>query len=223
MMRRHPPLLVAVALLLLVAACSSDNGPSAVATPDDGTILNGAVVGCGSIDGTTCRLVAERVLTQVPAQRGSPFAIEVMLWGCPDGGLGCPKNLAARDGRVVVEYADGGEPIEYSLNGPADAPQLLPVAEAFWSGLIQARSERVVGPGPFQFELGHCGLSWQVDFDRSFWLPIGSYDADASAFINADPGLIRLLGPNRAQFAGSDGFSVQLARFPGPKHVYLCA
>jgi hypothetical protein len=214
---------IAVALAFVVVACSTDQGPTSGPTQDEPGVLNGTVVGCGSIDQAACMLVAGRVLERVPAQRGRPFAVEVMLWGCPDGGLGCPKNLAARDGRVVVEYTDGDEPFEFTLKGPPNDPQLLPVAQGFWSGLINAKAERVAGPGPFPLELGHCGLSWQVDFDGSFWLPIGPYDADASAFINADSGLMRLLGPNRARFSGSDGFDVQLARFPGPKHVYLCA
>ena len=91
-----------------------------------------------------------------------------------------------------------------------------------WSGLLQPRSPRVVGPGPHPFELGHCGLTWQVDFDGSFWLPTGAIDGDAPAVINSERGTIVLLGPNLARFVGDSGFTAQLARFPGPKHVWLC-
>jgi hypothetical protein len=31
-----------------------------------------------------------------------------------------------------------------------------------------------------------------------------------------------LLGPNLAQYSGPTGFIAQLARFPGPKHFFLC-
>jgi hypothetical protein len=65
-------------------------------------------------------------------------------------------------------------------------------------------------------------LLWHVDFDGSFWLPIGEADGDAPPMINSDTGQMRLLGPNLAEYRNDDGFVVTLARFPGPKHLWLC-
>ena len=33
---------------------------------------------------------------------------------------------------------------------------------------------------------------------------------------------MRLLGPNLAEYTGTPGFTVQLARWPGPKRFFLC-
>jgi hypothetical protein len=96
-------------------------------------------------------------------------------------------------------------------------------ANTAWSGPIQPRSERVGGPGPIAFEVGHCGLSHVVDFDGSFWIPVGQLDGDASVVINGESGHMALVGPNLAVYQGANGFSAQLARFPGPKHLWLCA
>jgi hypothetical protein len=136
-------------------------------------------------------------------------------------------RLAARrprpcSNRTCVEYADRAEPIEVTVAGPPQAPRFGDAPTA-WSGLIDASSPRVAGQGPFPFELGHCGLAWQVDFDVSFWIPVGQVDGDASGVINAERGQMVLLGPNLAQYRGETGFTAQLARLPGPKHVWLCA
>lgn len=180
----------------------------------------GQVLGCFSIAAAECQFVAEQVEARLPVDRGTPFAIVIQLYGCPSGP--CPPTLEAREGRVTIEYADRGEPIEVSVAGPPEAPRFGDVPMA-WSGLMEPKSSRVAGPGPFPFELGHCGLTWYVDFDGSFWIPVGQIDGDASAVINAERGQMLLLGPNLAQYRGETGFTARLVRFPGPKHVWICS
>ncbi len=180
------------------------------------------VVGCGSIEAAECRFVAEQIGAGLPAFRGRPFTIEITLFGC-ENQAACPKTLAFRDGMAVVEYADGGDPIQLTLHGPPEQPQIAVDANTAWSGLIQPSSPRVLGPGPVPFEVGHCGLSHVIDFDGSFWVPVGQFDGDASVVINSEPGQMALVGPNLAVYQGAAGFSVQLARFPGAKHFFLCA
>ena len=80
----------------------------------------------------------------------------------------------------------------------------------------------MAGAGPFPFDVGHCGITHVIDFDGSFWVPIGQVDGDHPTIINAERGSMRLLGPNLAEFRGDSGFTVQLARFPGPKHFWGC-
>ncbi len=179
------------------------------------------VLGCLSIEQPECEAVAQAAVARAPAARGGPFAITVYLYGCPNDGP-CPRTLAAREGKVTLECTDGDEPIDLSVTGPPDAPRFA-VVDTAWSGLQQPSSARAEGPGPFDFELGHCGLTWQVDFDGSFWVPVGQVDGDASGAINAERGKMLLLGPNVARYAGETGFLATLARFPGPKHVWLCA
>lgn len=210
-------LVVALVISVAVVACAP-NAPSA--SPPEAVVPARFVLGCLSIDQPECELVAQRVIAGLPEARGAPFAVTVQLFGCPNIDP-CPPSLAFREGRVAITWADPGEPLELSVKGPPAQPLFGEVAMA-WSGLINPGSPRVAGAGPFPFELGHCGLSWQVDFDGSFWLPIGQIDGDASPMINADSGEIRLLEPNLAEYRNAQGFTATLARFPGPKHVWLC-
>lgn len=202
---------------LVLAGC----GPTVTSPEPTAAEAAGAtVLGCLSIEPGECAFVAEQVRAELPPGRGVPFGIVIQLYGCPNGP--CPQTLGVREGKVTIEYVDRGEPIEISVAGPPEAPRFGDVAMA-WSGLKDPQSPRVAGQGPFPFELGHCGLSWYVDFDGSFWIPVGQVDGDASAVINAERGHMALLGPNLAQFRGESGFTAQLTRFPGPKHVWLCA
>ncbi len=212
--------LAALALLIVIAAVVAGCTPNASLVPSAPEEVPAAVViGCLSIEQDQCELVARQVRAVLPGNRGSPFAIQVHLYGCPNGGA-CPRSLAARDGTVTAEYVDGGEPIELSVAGPPEAPRFAE-AEMHWSGLLEPSSPRVPGAGPFPFEVGHCGLDWQVDFDGSFWLLVGQVDGDASAIFNNDSGHMRLIAPNLAEYRNAD-FVANLVRFPGPKHVWLC-
>ena len=207
-----------LAAAALAAACGSSTPtpqPTAAATPA------GPVVGCMSIEAAECLFVAEQVVAALPAERGRPFAVVVTLFPC-DQNIDCPRSLAARTGRAVVEYAGGGEPIDLRLAGPPQDPEIAVQENHFWSGAVQPSSARVTGPGPFPFDLGHCGLSHVVDFDGSFWVPIGQVDGEAPGIINSESGQMRLLGANLAVYVGAGGFTAQLARFPGPKRFFLC-
>jgi hypothetical protein len=210
---------VAAILLAAVAACSQTPSGSPGSSDDD--VVPALVLGCLSIEQFECEFVATKVLHELPAERGAPFTIQIHLFSCPDANPGCPRSLLARDGQVTVEYADGGEPINRSVSGPPAEPRF---GEGLFDGvgLSQPSSPRVAGVGPFAFDVGHCGITWQVDFDGSFWVPIGQADGDASAMINGDSGQIRLLGPTLAEYRNAEGLVTQLARFPGPKHIWGC-
>jgi hypothetical protein len=203
---------------LVLGACGTSTSTPA---PTEAPAPAGLVVGCMSIEANECRFVAEQVVAAMPAARGRPFAVEITLFPC-DGGGACVRTLAAREGRAIVEYADGGEPIDVRLGGPPQNPTVAIQENHFWSGTVQPTSARVNGPGPFPFDLGHCGLSHVVDFDGSFWVPIGQVDGEAPGIINSESGQMLLLAPNLAQYRGATGFSAQLARFPGPKRFFLC-
>jgi hypothetical protein len=214
--------LVRASVLLAVAACAPIN-PS---TPPSGAPTSEpvqpaeVVIGCMSVEAAECRFIAEHVVAVLPAERGPAFSVQIQLFGCANDGP-CPRTLGVREGRAIVDYVDGGEPIQLSLTGPPQSPRIA-AQQGSWSGLIEPSSPRVAGFGPFPFELGHCGLSHVVDFDGSFWLPVGQVDGDAPGLINSERGRIRLVAPNVAEYQGPEGFTAQLARFPGPKHFWLC-
>jgi hypothetical protein len=198
---------------LAIVACGTTAPSSAPAPPEP-------ALACIGIESAECRSVAEKVVASVRAGREDPFAVIVQLYGCEGVGL-CPRTLDRQDGTATVEWIDGGEPVMVSLSGPAADPR-IDRQEVTWSGRRQATSPRATGPGPFPFEVGHCGLTWMVDFDGSFWLPVG--DVDGSAIDDSDNqrGEMSLLGPDRARYASPTGFVVSLIRFPGPKQVWLC-
>ena len=209
----------AIVVGLAVAACAPTN-PSGSPLASESAAQPVLVVGCLSIDEAECRFVVEQMLVELPDERGAPFSILVQLFGCPNDGP-CPRTLNARTGMVTVEYADRLEPINATVAGPPGSPRFGEEMFEF-GGLSEPSSPRVAGVGPFPFEIGHCGITWQVDFDGSFWVPIGMVDGDASAIINGDSGQMRLLGPNLAEYRNADGFVAKLARFPGPKHIWGC-
>lgn len=196
------------------------DGASA-ATPGAPAIdaLEGVNLACIGVVAADCRQVAERVRAELPAARGRPFSIVIQGYGCATSP--CVAPLGDAGGIVTVEFLDPGEPIVRTVFGPV-ANITFGGSEMAWSGLQQPASERVEGQGPFPYELGHCGLLWKVDFDGSFWLPLGDIDGNSSALVNADSGTMLLVDPNRAVFTDAAGASVDLVRHPGQKHVWLC-
>jgi len=213
--------LVGLTLVLAVAGCSSGptEVPSGSPAPTTAPVPE-LILGCTSITAVECRFVAEAVLANVPPERLPAISLQVTLYGCavvPD----CARSLLVREGEAIVEFSDGREPLMFSLSGPPDAPAIVET-EIGWSGLLLAQSPPAGGPGPFPFEVGHCGLWNSVDFDTSWWVPIGEVDGDIPAMINSEQGQIRLLTPTTAEFVSPAGSRVTLARFPGAKHLRLC-
>lgn len=167
-----------------------------------------------------CEAVARRILALAGDRRPSAFSATLVLFECRDGGV-CPKSLAARDGHATIEFVDGGPPLESQLTGAPEAPVTSTVVAEFTERRLP-RSPKVVGVGPFPFKPGHCGLLWQVDFDGSFWVPVGQVDGDANDLVNAGSGRILLLGPTLAEYIGDGGFTIGLVSFPGAKHISIC-
>lgn len=211
--RRSAGLLLAI---VAVAACSV----APTAAPTDAPAPE-RILGCASITADECRFVAEAVLAKIPAGRGPVVSLQVTLYGCP-AAPNCARSLIAREGEVVVDFRDAGDPIMFSLAGPPASPRIVEAAEIGWSGLLLPQSRPAGGSGPFPFEVGHCGLWHSVDFDASWWVPVGEVDGDINAMINGEAGRIRLLTATTAEYLGPDGARVTLARFPGAKHLRLC-
>jgi hypothetical protein len=197
------------------------SAPAGSATPSGEAPRAALVLGCISIDDPECQFLARQIVAVLPPERGPAFAVGIQLFECENPDAPCPKSLSARVGKAVVEFLDGEEPLELSLAGPPLTPEIAP-QDAFYLGLSHPSSARVAGGGPFPFEVGHCGLSHVIDFDGSYWVPVGQVDGDHPTIINAEAGSMRLIAPSLAEFRGDSGFTAQLARFPGPKHFWGC-
>jgi hypothetical protein len=214
---------VATAAVLVVVAAACGVPPSAApetSTTPSPEAAPAFILGCTSIASAECRFVVEAVLAKVPPERGNPISVQITLYGCPVA-PGCARSLATREGEAIIDLADGGDPLMFALAGPPDTPRITE-AEIAWSGRLVPQSPPAGGPGPFPFEVGHCGLWNSVDFDTSWWVPIGEVDGDIPAMINSEQGRVRLLTPTNAEYLSPAGARVTLARFPGAKHLRLC-
>lgn len=170
----------------------------------------------------------------VPVGECLPFATAVVDLLGPDGAavthleLGpvecrvepCPRSLlVGAPVSVIAQFGDGRPPVRLRLD-----PDLLAIID---SGRLDARAvppkSARVGPGPVPFDLGHCGLASGIDFNGSWWDPIGEVDALDGAAINSASGTIALTGPDRAIFQTPQGFRVELVRHAGQKWLAGCA
>lgn len=222
---------LAVAALVLAALATAACGtlaPTPRPSPSEAPFVPppppaaASVVSCIGIDPGECSLVVGRVLAGLPGVDGAPFSIQVRLASCRLDEAECPESLAARPGNALVEYADGGGALLFGLTGPPGAPVIELVEGQVWTDPIQPGSPRVEGSGPWVFEVGHCGLLHVVDFDGSFWVLVGHQAASHQALGGSEVGSISLLGPDSAQYLGTQEAAFRLARFPGAKRFQLC-
>jgi hypothetical protein len=218
----------AILLAFVVAACDALARPSTSprATEEEFVVppppAAAQAVACVRILPAECARVTDRILQGLPGVLGSPFSIRTELFGCPDETPPCPESLADRQGQAFVEYPDGGEALLFDVAGPAAAPVVEHVEAALWTGPIHPGSTPVDGPGPFEFEVGHCGLVHAVDFAGSFWVLVGEISGDHPALGGAEIGAIRLIDQDRAEYLGSGNARIGLARFPGAKRFQPC-
>jgi len=104
---------------------------------------------------------------------------------------------------VVNDYGRHGQVLDLRsgrvtmmLDGGDYHPETVPFSLAFF----EARGRPVV-------------------IHRSDW---NRLDLSDPAIFNAVEGTMQLTAPNRAQFASGGRIIATLARFPGPKHFWLC-
>ncbi len=164
-------------------------------------------------------MIFEAALARVPAGR-PVVAARVMAYGCESGPC-APGVLARGQGEVQVEIGDGGGLVAWQLGlgGGSGIAFTGPPIET--PGAAEPESNRGAATIA-ELSLGHCGLFSPIDFDGSFWDPIGQVDGDAPEAINGASGTIRLLGPIDAEFRADSGFSVRLRRHEGAKTLQGC-
>ena len=89
---------------------------------------------------------------------------------------------------------------------------------------IWPRSARVEQGVEYHYESGHCGLTYDLDFDGSFWRavnPNGDKEPP-SYFINHDKGYITLVSDDEARYEASTGEVAELHRIDGPIVIGGC-
>jgi hypothetical protein len=196
------------------SAASGSASPSSPPNPAEAAPPT-ACLGLGSEECAGVRGIA--ISTLEPADP-MPVYVQVGLFGCRVTER-CPRTLAARpEGDVVIEFP-AGQAINVHVKALPDGSIESTRGEAFGVAAEPGSVRAAAGPAPYT--LGHCGLFSGIDFDGSWWDPVGPVD-DHSDAINAADGVITLMDPDHGSFVSRGGLIVQLLRHAGAKHLPMC-
>ena len=73
----------------------------------------------------------------------------------------------------------------------------------------------------YGFDMGHCGISSEIDVDGSFWDAVGV--PQDSVDFDGWPGTFRLTSRNDATFTTTGGAALRLVRHAGAKEFRFCS
>jgi hypothetical protein len=209
---------VLAALLAIVAvACSSTPAGTPAPTADDGPAVP---IACLGLEEPDCTHAFEAAATEL-AEGDEVVYAEVGPFGCPVD-AGCPYTLAARPaGQVVLERATG-DPVTISVTAAADGTITTVPGEWLTVAVGPSSTAGQLGVDPIPYSLGHCGLMSGVDVDGSWWDAVGFVDIDHADSINAAAGTFVPTDPNHATFTSAGGFTADVVRRVGNKHLPMC-
>jgi len=214
--RRPARALTALVLVGAITACAPT--PTSSSDPTGG-LPDDVALSCWSVDDAECRTIFEAALARLPADRPPVVAARVTAFSCESGP--CAPGMAARgQGEVQVEFGQARGLVAWPLTLADGGVAFGPPLEAAGGGIMPASTPAAAPIA--ELSLGHCGLFSPIDFDASFWDPIGWVDGDAAEAINSASGTIRLLGPVDAEFRAESGFTVRLRRHGGAKTFQGC-
>ena len=101
---------------------------------------------------------------------------------------------------------------------PAHSPRDLPGdLQEIWPSSGEAREAL-----DYRYETSHCGLSYAVDFDGSFWRVDGTSGVEEGDLENFDEGILRLVSEDEAEYESSSGWTARLERIEGPASLGGC-
>ncbi len=176
---------------------------------------------CLTLAAPDCERARAFAATKLTGDDPAVRYIQVGPFGCATGER-CPGSLAVRpEGDVVIEFADASG-INVHLEVAADGSFQAARESAFGIQVAPA-SPPAAGRGPTEFTLGHCGVFSGIDFDGSWWDPVGPVAMDSGEAVNATTGILAVSDPDHATFTSPTGFVVQLLRRDGPKLLPFCA
>jgi len=198
-----------LSVVLFAAAC----------IPRDDAHAQGPGIACLSVALDQCLAIAEAASKALPAQSTVTYT-EVGPRFC-DSTL-CSDPLVPGDELTAIAQLADGPPRLVTVAAADTGFVATDVAEA---GLIELKpsSRRAGGFGPFPFALQHCGLGSPIDFDGSFWDPVGTIDMEAPEASNAIDGTLVLTSSEGAHFSTATGFELDLVRHVGSKSYPGCA
>jgi hypothetical protein len=206
--------LIGLIALLAVTGCTNAAGTVPSKTPE-----SAIPYACLGLEEPDCRSVLDAASAELGPDDVVVYA-EIGPFGCP-ADVGCANTLAARPSGQVVFERSTGEPITFSVNAGVDGTITTGPGEWF---TVAVPPSSVAGnlAGPIPVSLGHCGLMSGVDVDGSWSDPVGFVDVDHADSINAANGTFTPSDPNHATYATAGGFTVNLVRRVGEKHLPLC-
>jgi len=191
------------------------------------------IVGCANVVVTECDAIVGSILAATPGERTSPTVVEIELFCTEASGdeapASCPHSLSARAGMATIEFGDGLQPLQFTVSGSADSPTVESVAlgacPPFCWELSTPVSPKVTGTGPFEFQVGHCGLNHFNDFDGSFWVVAGFVSGDAANSGVFGGGRMHVIDADTVFYRhepsdGGEAFFARLERLPGPKFIW---
>lgn len=198
--------------------------PSAV--PSDPPAATGGALdpttptACLTLGAPDCAAARDLAATVIALGDPPVRAIQVGPFACATNDA-CPATLTARpEGDVVVEF-DGGAGInvhlKVAIDGTFEATRQPAMGVA-----VAPTSAAGIPAGPIEFTLGHCGVFSGIDFDASWWDPVGPVATDSGEAVNATAGVITVIDPDHATFTTPTGFSLQLQRHDGEKLLPFC-
>ena len=231
-MARPSRLVFGFVVLVGIAACGGPAGsasnerpspsPPASAAPaaSSASLLDPAVIhacyGLGEID---CARAMEAAAALLPA--GVPVGyVQVGPFGCVNG-VECDTTLLARPSGQVLFEPTTGDPLAVQVTLGAGGELRAEPAEAFMVRVAPESTPQALA-GPLPFSLGHCGVGSGIDVDGSWWDPVGFVDADHGDAINAAEGTFVASDQSHATFTSAGGFTVDLLRRVGDKHLPGC-
>jgi hypothetical protein len=211
-------LVVAVAVAVAVAACGSV--PEVSSAPTSSPVVPPVAIACVGVPLAQCGDIAAAALRAQPVGHAPVSYMEVGPLGCQ--AEPCPKALLPGGQVTVLVEFTAGDPRSVLVKAGEAGLQALDGGDP---GLfeVEAASPRVAGPGPHPFSLSHCGIWSPIDFDGSFWDPVGFIDPSQPAAINSAAGVMTLTTSTTAVFVTPQGFRLDLVRHLGAKHVPGCA
>lgn len=226
MVRRSAGLAHAIAVVVIAASACGAPGPpsgSPIESPTAPSVASAEAMAplpmaCYGLPLDQCREIAASALARLDVSRIAWLEVGPP----PCEGEPCPVVLTDGERLDVIAHVDDGQPWHVVVRAADEA--LIATAPARVE-LIPLEPDTPSGaaPGAHRFSLGHCGIYSRIDFDGSFWDPVGRVDFTAPAAINSADGTLVLLTASNARFTTPEGFTVDLARHRGTKYFRDCS
>jgi hypothetical protein len=143
------------------------------------------------------------------------------------GLAGCGAPAAPSESASTFAFGSRDDARELPAPAPGDPAEMRPGANG--GVILDPTSVPIEHRQPYQFNLGHCGLSSPVDLDGSFWDEVELVDANGqpidrqtdTEMINASTGVVIVIGDD-AFFRTELGSVVTFRRHEGEKEFPPC-